>query len=49
MQAGRIQPGDKVDYVVPTGNFGDILAGYFAKEMGLPSASSCARPTPTMC
>ena len=25
-----------VDYVVPTGNFGDILAGYFAKEMGLP-------------
>ena len=36
VQAGRIQPGDKVDYVVPTGNFGDILAGYFAKEMGLP-------------
>ena len=36
VQAGRIQPGDKVDYVVPTGNFGDILAGYFAREMGLP-------------
>ena len=36
VKAGRIQPGDKVDYVVPTGNFGDILAGYFAKEMGLP-------------
>ena len=34
--AGRIHAGDKVDYVVPTGNFGDILAGYFAKEMGLP-------------
>ncbi len=33
---GRIQLGDKVDYVVPTGNFGDILAGWFAKEMGLP-------------
>ena len=33
---GRIQAGDKVDYVVPTGNFGDILAGYFAKKMGLP-------------
>ena len=30
------QEGDKVDFVVPTGNFGDILAGYFAKEMGLP-------------
>ncbi|MBO4323689.1 MAG: threonine synthase [Clostridia bacterium] len=28
--------GDKVNYVVPTGNFGDILAGYFAKKMGLP-------------
>lgn len=25
-----------VKYVVPSGNFGDILAGYFAKEMGLP-------------
>jgi threonine synthase len=25
-----------VDYVVPTGNFGDILAGYYAKRMGLP-------------
>ena len=36
VQAGRIQPGDKVDYVVPTGNFGDILAGYYAKQMGLP-------------
>ena len=33
---GRIKVGDKVDFVVPTGNFGDILAGYFAKEMGLP-------------
>ena len=28
--------GDVVDYTVPTGNFGDILAGYFAREMGLP-------------
>lgn len=28
--------GDKVDFIVPTGNFGDILAGYFAKLMGLP-------------
>ena len=36
VKAGRIQAGDKVDFVVPTGNFGDILAGYFAKEMGLP-------------
>lgn len=27
----------KVRFVVPTGNFGDILAGYFAKRMGLPA------------
>lgn len=36
VKASRIQAGDKVDFVVPTGNFGDILAGYFAKYMGLP-------------
>ena len=36
LKMGRIREGDKVDFVVPTGNFGDILAGYFAKEMGLP-------------
>lgn len=32
----RIRVGDKVHFCVPTGNFGDILAGYFAKRMGLP-------------
>lgn len=26
----------KIEYVVPTGNFGDILAGYYAQRMGLP-------------
>ena len=36
VKAGRIALGDKVNFVVPTGNFGDILAGYFAKELGLP-------------
>ena len=36
LERGRIRPGDRVDFVVPTGNFGDILAGYMAKLMGLP-------------
>ena len=33
---GVIKDGEKVDFTVPTGNFGDILAGYLAKRMGLP-------------
>ena len=36
VKSGRIRLGDVVDYTVPTGNFGDILAGYYAKQMGLP-------------
>ena len=36
IKEGRISLGDVVDFSVPTGNFGDILAGYFAKLMGLP-------------
>ena len=31
-----ISPGVRIQYVVPTGNFGDVLAGYYAKRMGLP-------------
>ena len=36
MDRGEIRLGDKVNFSVPTGNFGDILAGYFAKKLGLP-------------
>lgn len=35
---GKIKAGDKINVVVPTGNFGNILAAYYAKEMGLPIA-----------
>lgn len=36
VSSGEIELGDKVNFVVPTGNFGNILAGYYAKRMGLP-------------
>lgn len=34
--SGEIENGDKVNFCVPTGNFGNILAGYYAYRMGLP-------------
>ena len=36
MNAGAVSLGDEIDFVVPTGNFGDVLAGYYAKLLGLP-------------
>ena len=36
LKRGQITMGDKVNFCVPTGNFGDILAGYLAKKLGLP-------------
>ena len=33
---GEIKAGDKINAVVPTGNFGNILAAFYAKNMGLP-------------
>ena len=38
LEKGTIAAGEAVDFCVPTGNFGDILAGYYAKRMGLPVA-----------
>ena len=36
VKAGTIKQGDKINVCVPTGNFGNILAAYIAKQMGLP-------------
>lgn len=36
LKDGEIKEGEKLNFVVPTGNFGNILAAYYAKEMGLP-------------
>ena len=36
LDAGKISLGEVVNFSVPTGNFGDILAGYLAKRLGLP-------------
>jgi len=36
LKAGELSLGEKINICVPTGNFGNILAAYFAKEMGLP-------------
>ena len=35
VEDGEIQNGDKINICVPTGNFGNILAAYYAKQMGL--------------
>ncbi|MBQ7557262.1 MAG: threonine synthase [Lachnospiraceae bacterium] len=36
VKTGEIKPGDGINVAVPTGNFGNILAAYYAREMGLP-------------
>lgn len=36
VNGGKIKRGDEISFCVPTGNFGNILAGYYARKMGLP-------------
>ncbi|HBN12342.1 MAG TPA: threonine synthase [Clostridiales bacterium] len=36
LSSGQIEEGEQIDFTVPTGNFGNILAAYYAKKMGLP-------------
>lgn len=36
VNSDRLSLGEEIDFCVPTGNFGDILAGWYAKKMGLP-------------
>ena len=36
LSCGEISPGEKINFCVPTGNFGNILAAYYAEKMGLP-------------
>lgn len=36
LDLGEIKAGDRVNFTVPTGNFGNILAAYYAKQMGIP-------------
>ena len=38
LQNDEIQSGEKINVTVPTGNFGNILAAYYAKNMGIPIA-----------
>ncbi len=43
LREGALKAGDKMNVVVPTGNFGNILAAYYARQMGLPiSTLICA-------
>ena len=41
VKTGEIKCGDKINIVVPTGNFGNILAAYYAKEMEMCIRDSC--------
>ena len=48
-RARAIAASEKIHFVVPTGNFGNILAGYYACRMGCRSGGCSALPTATTC
>ncbi|MDF7636859.1 threonine synthase [Leuconostocaceae bacterium ESL0958] len=39
IQQGQVAPGQAINILVPTGNFGNMLAAYYAKQIGLPVAN----------
>ena len=43
LETGEVEAGEKINIVVPTGNFGNILAAYYAKEMGHPGEQADLR------
>ncbi len=45
--SGAIQAGDTIDVCVPTGNFGNILAAWYARKMGAPFARLLCASTRT--
>ena len=45
----EIKAGEKINVTVPTGNFGNILAAYYAKQMGVPIAKLICASTKIKC
>lgn len=43
LKQGALKAGEPMNVVVPTGNFGNILASYYAKQMGIPIGKFCLR------
>lgn len=49
VRMGEIKNGEALNFTVPTGNFGDILAGWYAMKMGLPVGISFVHPMTIRC
>ena len=48
VKSEKLKIGAPMNVVVPTGNFGNILAAYYAKQMGVPIGKLIVLPTPIM-